>query len=338
MLTGNQSTFLTLTDMVRTGLSDETAPLKAELKIYSYAFNDDLRKDAIYYKIDITNKNTSAWNNAMVSFVVDTDIGSSSDDEKMGCDSALGLAYGYNASATDPGYGSTPPATGYKFISATNGFSLSSCVPFYNTGTAPPNTCWTDPYTAAHFRNFQKGLDKCGEPYTFGTSPRKFVYNGDPETNIGWNSPFSGDTRYFMNIGPSNLQPGETATIVVAVLVARGANNRNSVTKLKQYALTLPVGIETVNSVTPMSFKLNQNYPNPFNPATKISYSVPKFSFVDLNVYDMTGRLVQNLVSKNLQAGNYEVDFNGTSLASGFYICRMNSGDYTNSIKMILVK
>lgn len=338
MLTGNQSTFVTLTDMTRSGFTGETAPLKAEVKIYSYSFNDDLRKDAIYYKIDITNKNSAAWNNAMVSFIVDTDIGSDPADDKMGCDSALGLAYGYNGSGSDPGYGTTPPATGYKFISGTGAFKLNSCVPFYNISPPPPNTCWGDPGSVSQFINYQKGLDRCGEAYTFGGLPRKFVFNGDPETNTGWNSTFGADARYYMNIGPSNLAPGETATIVVAVLVARGSNAKNSVTKLKQYAAVLPVNILPVNTITPVEFRLNQNFPNPFNPVTKISYSLPKASFMELNVYDISGRLVKNLFSGRHAEGNYEMDFNGESLSSGIYICRMNSENYTNSIKMILVK
>lgn len=338
MLTGNQSSFVTLTDMVRSGFTSGTAPLKAEIKIYSYSFNDELRKDAIYYKIDITNKNSAAWNNAMVSFIVDTDIGSDPTDDKMGCDSALGLAYGYNGSGSDPGYGTTPPATGYKFISGTGAFKLNSCVPFYNISPPPPNPCWGDPGSVSQFINYQKGLDRCGEPYTFGGLPKKFVFNGDPETNAGWNSTFGADARYYMNIGPSNLAPGETATIVVAVLVARGNNAKNSVTKLKQYAAVLPVSVLPVNTITPVEFKLNQNFPNPFNPVTKISYSVPKASFMELNVYDMSGRLVKNLFSGRHSEGNYEMDFNGESLASGVYICRMNSENYTNAIKMILVK
>lgn len=337
LLTGNQSSFVALTDLTRSGYDFETAPLKAEVKIYSYAFNDEIRKDAIYYKIDITNKNTAAWSNAFVSLIVDPDIGFSASDDKMGSDSALGLAYSYNGVITDPGYGANPPAVGYKVISATNGFALSSCVPFYNPGSGPP-ACEQDPFSLTGFLNYQKGLNRCGESYYYSGAPRKFVFNGDPQTGSGWNSPTNYDTRFFMSLGPSNLASGETATIIVAVLVARGTSNLNSVTKLKQYAAMLPVNIPSVNNYVPKEYKLNQNYPNPFNPVTKISYMVPKSSFVDLNIYDISGRLVKNLVSGNHAEGNYEVDFNGESLSSGIYFCRMNSENYSNSIKMILVK
>jgi len=337
-LTGNLTTFISLTDAIRTDNSGEGPALNAEVKITSYAFNDELRKDAIYYKLDITNKSNSAWNNAYVSFYIDSDIGASGTDDKMGCDSTLGLAYCYNGLPGDPGYGPNPPACGYKFISGTSGFNLSSCIPFYNSGTPPPNNCWTDPNGRDQFYNMQKGLDKCGDPFFYEGLEQKYVYSGDPETGEGWNTTFLGDARFMMSAGPGNLSPGQTATVIVAVLVGRGNSAKNSVTKLKQFASILPLSVLPVNSVVPDNFKLNQNYPNPFNPVTKISYSIPKASFLELNVYDMSGRLVKNLFSGRHAEGNYEMDFNGESLASGVYICRMNSENYTNSIKMILVK
>jgi photosystem II stability/assembly factor-like uncharacterized protein len=336
-LTGQQTTFLSFTDGVRGGMGD-APPLKAEVKLTSYMFNDELRKDAIYYKFEITNKNSLNWDSAFVSFFADADIGSSVDD-RMGCDTTLNLVYVYNGVNTDPGYGSTPPAVGYKLVSSSlPGLKFSSAVPFYNISPTPPNSCETDSYNALGNFFYQKGFNSCGNPYTYNGSDVKFVFTGDPETGTGWNSNFNGDVRFAMNFGPITLASNQSATIIVAAIVARGNNNRNSVTKLKQYAAMLPLDVQSVSTVVPKEFKLNQNYPNPFNPVTKISYSVPKASFMELNVYDISGRLVKNLFSGNQQTGNYEVDFNGESLASGIYICRMNSENYTNAIKMMLVK
>ncbi len=339
-LIGNQTSFISLTDGVRGG-NGEVPPLKAELKITSYSFNDELRKDAIYYKIELINKSDSTWNNTYLSFLVDSDIGSEANDDRMGSDSALGIAYCYNGTGGDPGYGTTPPAVGYKFISGTPGLTLNSCVPFYNSSPAPPppDPCWREPSGRDQYYNYQKGLDACGAPYLYNGLPKKFVFNGDPQTNTGWNqNTFNADVRFMFSLGPVNLAAGQSATGTIAVIVARGTSNLNSVTKLKQLAATLPLSVAPVNSVVPGEFKLNQNYPNPFNPVTKISYSVPKNSFVEMNVFDITGRLVQTLVSENLQAGNYEANFNGEKLSSGVYICRLSSEGYTNSIKMLLVK
>ncbi len=98
-----------------------------------------------------------------------------------------------------------------------------------------------------------------------------------------------------------------------------------------------PVGIVNLNE-TPTGFSLSQNYPNPFNPETKIKYSIPAAGEVSLKVYDITGRLVANLVNQNQKAGVYEVGFNAAHLASGAYIYRLTAGNYTDTKKMILVK
>ena len=88
----------------------------------------------------------------------------------------------------------------------------------------------------------------------------------------------------------------------------------------------------------PSQYSLKQNYPNPFNPSTKIAYSIPKEGLVTLKVFDVLGREVALLVNKTQQAGNYEVIYDGSMQASGAYICKMSSGNYTSSIKMLLIK
>ncbi len=83
---------------------------------------------------------------------------------------------------------------------------------------------------------------------------------------------------------------------------------------------------------------LNQNYPNPFNPSTTIQFGIPQQSFVSLKVYDMSGKLVSELVNEVKDKGYYTVKFDGANLSSGFYIYRMTAGDYSVIRKMSLVK
>lgn len=104
---------------------------------------------------------------------------------------------------------------------------------------------------------------------------------------------------------------------------------------LKYNGLT---GISHQNNQIPEGFNLSQNYPNPFNPATKISFSLPKASFVMLVVYDVTGKEVETLVNENLGAGSFEVDFNASKLTSGAYFYRITADGFTDVRKMILVK
>ena len=88
----------------------------------------------------------------------------------------------------------------------------------------------------------------------------------------------------------------------------------------------------------PGSFDLKQNYPNPFNPVTKIRYSVPKTEFVSIKIYDMLGKETSSLINRTVEAGEYIYDFDGSSLSSGSYICRMNAGSFKKEIMMVLVK
>ncbi len=88
----------------------------------------------------------------------------------------------------------------------------------------------------------------------------------------------------------------------------------------------------------PKDYTLNQNYPNPFNPTTNIEYSIPEASFVELKVYDVLGNEVATLVNEEQSAGVYRADFSGNNLASGLYIARITAGNYTNTVKMTLMK
>jgi hypothetical protein len=85
-------------------------------------------------------------------------------------------------------------------------------------------------------------------------------------------------------------------------------------------------------------FNLEQNYPNPFNPSTQINYALAERSNVTLKVYDVLGNEVAVLVNSNQEAGSYDVDFDAANLASGMYIYTLNTGNFTSSKKMMLLK
>ncbi len=88
----------------------------------------------------------------------------------------------------------------------------------------------------------------------------------------------------------------------------------------------------------PRVYSIGQNYPNPFNPVTMINYQIPKNSFVSLKVYDILGNEVAILVNENKSAGNYEVRFDGTNLASGLYFYNIKAGDFKQTKKMLMLK
>ncbi|MEO8233453.1 MAG: cellulase family glycosylhydrolase [Ignavibacteriota bacterium] len=100
--------------------------------------------------------------------------------------------------------------------------------------------------------------------------------------------------------------------------------------------------LTTVNAETeiknPNTYSLQQNFPNPFNPSTTITFSTKEFGNVQIDVFDMLGREIINLVNSELPAGMHSVDFEGTGLSSGIYYYILKAGDFTTSRKMILLK
>ena len=86
------------------------------------------------------------------------------------------------------------------------------------------------------------------------------------------------------------------------------------------------------------SFSLMQNYPNPFNPSTMIKFTLPNTEFVQLNVYNSLGQIVNNLIDDQLQAGSHEIEFNASHLSSGVYIYRLRAGSFVDVKKLILLK
>ena len=88
----------------------------------------------------------------------------------------------------------------------------------------------------------------------------------------------------------------------------------------------------------PTEYNLYQNYPNPFNPLTKIRYSVPQSSTVVIKVFDILGNEIETLVNVVKPAGSYELNWNAENLPSDVYFCKMQSGNFVETKKMILVK
>ena len=93
-----------------------------------------------------------------------------------------------------------------------------------------------------------------------------------------------------------------------------------------------------VEVFAPLVFSLEQNYPNPFNPSTSINYSIPANGFITLKVYDVLGNEVAILVSDEKSAGNHVVSFDAVNLSSGLYFYTLQSGSFTETKKMVLLK
>ena len=93
----------------------------------------------------------------------------------------------------------------------------------------------------------------------------------------------------------------------------------------------------------PDEYSLSQNYPNPFNPSTSIRFALPHTGHVSLEIYNMLGQRVRTLVDEEMKAGYYTIEWNGQGIdgkqvASGIYFYRMNTGNYQETKKMLLLK
>jgi hypothetical protein len=98
------------------------------------------------------------------------------------------------------------------------------------------------------------------------------------------------------------------------------------------------VGVAHLKDEVPQDFLLVQNYPNPFNPSTGIRFQVPGVSDVKLVVYDLLGREVATLVNERKAPGSYEATFDASGLASGVYFYRLQSGDFTQTRKLCVLR
>lgn len=153
----------------------------------------------------------------------------------------------------------------------------------------------------------------------FSVSPLQVEYNGKTYYFQRWNG--TGNGSY------SGTEPNATIT-----------NMNNVIIQSAVFDTIAPIGITNLNTGVPKTFGLAQNFPNPFNPVTKIKFDIPKFTNAVIKVYDIVGNEVAVIHSGELQPGFYEAEFNAASYASGVYFYRLETPEYTNVKRMILVK
>ncbi|MEJ2617960.1 MAG: T9SS type A sorting domain-containing protein, partial [Ignavibacteriaceae bacterium] len=108
-----------------------------------------------------------------------------------------------------------------------------------------------------------------------------------------------------------------------------------------------PTGVKDISNGLPNEFNLSQNYPNPFNPSTIIKYQILEevrndnssgLTSVCLSVFDVLGREVATLVNQKQKPGNYEVTWDASNHPSGVYFYKLQTGDFIQTKKMILLR
>ena len=130
----------------------------------------------------------------------------------------------------------------------------------------------------------------------------------------------------------TNLEQGQTYTYRVK------AYKDSTESEYSNEASKILVGIKEQQNEIPTKYSIDQNYPNPFNPTTKIKFALPKSAPTKMIIYDLLGREIRTLISKELEAGYYEINLDAGNLTSGIYFYRIQSGDFVYTKKMMLMK
>ncbi|HWA06745.1 MAG TPA: T9SS type A sorting domain-containing protein [Ignavibacteria bacterium] len=135
------------------------------------------------------------------------------------------------------------------------------------------------------------------------------------------------------------INQGLTNT-TVWVLTASGSNlfagtNGSGVFKRP---LSEMVAVQQVSTEIPGQFSLGQNYPNPFNPTTSIKFDVSRSGNINISVYDISGRKIEDMVSGSYNPGTYEVKWDASKYSSGVYFYTLVTNEFTETKRMLMIK
>ena len=282
-LIGEQTMFYSSTDGYpeahgnRAGM---TLPLKAVILQTNWSFKQPygFLNDVIFTEYRIINKSNLQWTDCYFGIWTDDDLGTATNDG-VGIDTLLKLGYTWNVSNNDGVYGIAPPAVGFLLIKGPSVPGLGDTVKYYN----PPGSknlilkpdFRNEKLTAFNF--YTGGLAGASDPVNYHETYQNlqgirangtlwinpvtnqttlYPYSGDPATQTGWYMQNGEDRRFLMATGPANVNPGDTQTIVIAQIIAKGTSNINSVAKLKQTS-------GTVQRFFDNNFDVDVNPPSP---------------------------------------------------------------------------
>jgi hypothetical protein len=208
----------------------------------------------------------------------------------------------------------------------------------HNNDTALSQVITVNSTTGTYIANFKTQFrllamaDPSGIPVTITNSYNYFDSGTVVNVTVSpLQVPFNGTTYYFnhwFGVG-SGSYSGTNHVCTVTMLAP--------INEMVFYD-TINTGINSISSEVPDKYFLYQNYPNPFNPETKIKFDIAKSGMLKLKIYDLLGKEVKTLYSGHLNAGKYEFNFNGKELSSGIYIYKLETENYQQIMKMVLLK
>lgn len=129
-----------------------------------------------------------------------------------------------------------------------------------------------------------------------------------------------------------------TGSLYLNLQVLNAPFGRDPIDSLQVLFNNWLTSINNVSTEVPDKYYLYQNYPNPFNPSSNLEFGISKLGFVTLKIYDVLGKEVVTLVDEILKPGTYRYNFDASNLPSGVYYYKINSGNFTETKRMVLLK
>ncbi len=161
----------------------------------------------------------------------------------------------------------------------------------------------------------------------------EIYYKRSTDAGVNW-----GTGIRLTNAPAASMYPSVAVSGSAVHVVWYDYRNANNEIYYKRDPTGNTIGIINISSEIPSTYSLSQNYPNPFNPSTNVQFSIPNVQFVSLKVFDMLGKEVATLVNEKLKAGTYEVDWNASQYPSGVYFYKLETENFSDVKKLVLVK
>ena len=293
---GHQTLWWVMNDLGNLHERTQSAAIGLEVQVTAFAAASDNEhiNNATIYRYKIIYKGDAPFEDVYLGMYNDVDLGNFHDDY-VGSDTTLGLGYAYNADNFDEGeegYGEAPPAVGFDIIQGplvnNDGLDNDNDGAIDESDERLSMTTFTfhssgggvlgDPERGPDFYGYLQGRWKDGQPFTvggwgrdFSNIPTTFFYPGDPVTREGWTEltpdPFNGtqdpippaDRRSILGSGPFTMQPGDIQEITISVVWAKGRDNLDSITKLREASIEVQAAIDA-------GFNIDLPAAEPFGP------------------------------------------------------------------------
>ena len=346
----------------------EHVPLGLEVRAEAVAFTQSILSQSTLYRYTLTNRSAATIDSAYVGLFMDADLGNAGND-RSATDTTFSVAYMYDTEHDGEGepFAGPPPSIGIQVLDGPVGLPNGRDDDGDGAADEPGERLrlTAAPYMCKNAEAACSDSNVPGELYRrlqgdFGDgtvmrelgrgigqpadAPRtRFVYTGDPVTGAFWSElnpgpgmPMlpAGDKRVMAATGPFRLEPGASETVTFAIPFGQGADNLDSIMRLRQVATSLraafdagylePQRVDGFLTATPdETVRLSRPAPNPFTERAVVRYAMPAGTRMRATLHDVRGRQVAVLFDGATVAPEGEIVIDGSGLAAGVYRLRV---------------